>query len=151
MAEIKVTLGCGARPRNGWIGLDIVEYGWNKVCDVTKDRFPFDDNTVDVVEMHNLIEHIERKHWRHMLNECWRVLKPAGIIEIITPDGKMDINYAMGDPTHVSFIVEGNRPYFEGRRPRNSSIGFKHWHVLEWAHSLSNEPRAFKIVMKPKK
>jgi SAM-dependent methyltransferase len=146
---IKLSLGCGREKKEGFIGLDIEDFGWNKVCDITKDIFPFGDNAVDYLELENVLEHIERKYWRHLFNECHRVLKKDGVLEIISPDATKSIGLAMQDPTHLSFVVKGTfTSYLTGNRPRNADYGFKRWEVIT-CEDYEKEPRCLLVKMTP--
>lgn len=152
MAEVRVALGCGKDPIPGFIGLDIEDFKWNKKWDATKDKIPLDDNSVDFVQMHNFLEHIERRYWIPMFNEIWRVLKPSGMVEIITPDAGKSIELAMQDPTHVAFVVKGTfSAYFTGARPRNADYGLKKWFIIQCRNYDEKEPRDMFVQMRPNK
>lgn len=71
-------------------------------ADVAKDRYPFEDDSLDAVFLKSVIEHV----WEpgHMLAEILRVLKPGGRIIVLTPDFSSCVREFYEDPTHV-------RPY----------------------------------------
>ena len=46
----------------------------------------FNDNTFDFIYCSHFIEHLTKDQLRRFLNECYRILKPNGIIRIVTPD-----------------------------------------------------------------
>ena len=128
--EVKLSLGCGKEKKEGFIGLDNVQFGWNKLWDVTRDQIPMGDDSVDFIEANNFVEHVERKYWKSLFNECWRVLKPNGILQIVVPNASKDISIALADPTHVSLWVDGTLKYLTGERPRNADYGFKRWIII---------------------
>lgn len=70
-------------PNWKYIGVDIVE--GNNVDIVLKDpyKYPFENNSVDIVVSTNTFEHIEFP-WKSM-EEIARVIKPGGLICIIAP------------------------------------------------------------------
>ena len=149
---MKISIGCGARQKPGWEGLDIVDFGWNHVCNIGTDKFPFEDNSADFIECHNTMEHIDRREWKNMLNECWRVLKQDGVLEIITPDFDKSPALALQDPTHIAFVVKGTfTQYFTGARPRNASYGFKPWKIIKCENYEAVEPRDIFCQMTPNK
>lgn len=150
MSDIKISLGCGKHEREGFVGLDIEDFGWNKVWDATTDPIPFGDSSVDFIEAHNFLEHIERKHWPRLFNECHRVLKPGGVLEMIVPNAARSLDLALSDITHVSLFVPGMLRYLRGDRPRNADYGLKHWHIIEQRDEPQDE-RAFFFQLKPKK
>ena len=74
-------------------------------CDVQSgnlenSRFPFKDNSFDYVFSKSVIEHV--KNWEHFLSEIRRILKPNGMIIIMTPDWNSQQNNFYDDPTHIT-------------------------------------------------
>ena len=61
--------------------------------------FPFDDNTFDYVFTKSVIEHV--KNWEHFLSEIRRILKPNGVIIVMTPDWHSQQKNFYDDPTHL--------------------------------------------------
>lgn len=53
--------------------------------DITQ-SLPFSGDSIDAVFCEEVIEHIEPGEAMNMLAECFRVLKPDGVIRITTPD-----------------------------------------------------------------
>lgn len=49
-------------------------------------RLPFSDASIDLIFTEEFIEHIPKEDAAIMLRECWRVLKPGGVLRIATPD-----------------------------------------------------------------
>ena len=70
--------------------------------DIEKERFPFPDNTFDVVYHKSLIEHFYSPD--HLMKETYRVLKPGGKVVILTPDWVSTMKVFYEDVTH-------RRPY----------------------------------------
>ena len=148
---MKISLGCGKNRREGFLGLDIVDFGWNKVWDARIDRIPADDDSCEYIEAENFVEHIARENWPNMFNECWRVLKRNGIIDITVPDAGKDLRLAVQDPTHLSLIVPGTfTAYLAGDRPRNAEYAFKKWEIVSIGPDSKDE-RVFNVKMKPRK
>ncbi len=54
-------------------------------CDVERDRFPVEDGSVRTALACEVIEHLGHDAL-HMLEECWRVLAPGGILILTTPN-----------------------------------------------------------------
>jgi len=146
--HIKLDLGCGAEQRqhhiDGFIGIDIRDYGWNVVRDVTK-GMPYCDDSVDEILADNFFEHLSNDDWIYVLNECHRILKPGGTIKLLVPPYTHSNAYS--DPSHKSFWATGSFSYITGKRPRNSSIGLKHWDII----SAEDREDAIIRVMTPKK
>lgn len=49
-------------------------------------RFPWADQSVGAIYMGEILEHFTEKEGKHVLGECYRVLKPGGILRIRVPD-----------------------------------------------------------------
>lgn len=81
---IRIDIGCGGAKREGFIGLDSVAWpGVDYVLDLTKDRFPFEDATVDHVFSSHVLEHVKEPY--HIFQEIGRVCKDGARIEFWTP------------------------------------------------------------------
>ncbi|MFM6223751.1 MAG: glycosyltransferase [Dolichospermum sp.] len=99
LQPLRIDLGCGVNKPNGFVGVDLYPgFGVDIVADLSQ-RFPFEDNSVDEVRAHDIIEHLPDRI--HTMNEIWRILKPGGIVDISVPS--TDGRGAFQDPTHVSF------------------------------------------------
>lgn len=51
-------------------------------CDLSNERFPFEDNTFDEIKAFSVLEHIPNQG--HFLSECYRTLRTGGILRIRT-------------------------------------------------------------------
>jgi predicted SAM-dependent methyltransferase len=87
----KLHIGCGDHLLDGWLNCDLVD-DWLIVrgvpiypLDATK-PFPFQSGIFDAVFSEHMIEHIPYLAGCSMLQECFRVLKAAGVIRISTPN-----------------------------------------------------------------
>ena len=109
--------------------IDLFVFPWIR----SSNGSPFNDNSVDEIYCSHIVEHIPhqvRQHpmipvnwmrkyeslindydgWFVFFTECWRILKPSGLIHIVTPYGA---SYAgMGDPTHTRYILPASFSYF---------------------------------------
>lgn len=79
------------------------------------DRFPYDDNTFDLVTWCEVIEHLTENPV-HTLAEIHRVLKPGGVLVISTPNASRAdsiVNFLLGrniyDPYHLGAPLKGSR------------------------------------------
>lgn len=95
----RLHLGCGKDIREGWINLDR-SLGADVVCDVTKERLPFDDSSMDRVYSQDFLEHLPPEARVPVMNEIWRVLKPGGMMEHFIPNAGSRNDY--GSPSHLS-------------------------------------------------
>ena len=82
----KLYIGCQHQPIDGWLNVDILPGRPSVVyMDATK-TFPFPGNSFDFIFCEHMIEHVKLEEGIFMLSECLRVLKPGGIMRIVTPD-----------------------------------------------------------------
>lgn len=91
---VKLNLGCFQDMfYDGWINIDILDLkvfaeqqAYEFIQQDLTQGIPFQDNSVDIIMSNHLIEHITREEGKQLLKECYRVLKPGGIIRFSTPD-----------------------------------------------------------------
>jgi SAM-dependent methyltransferase len=79
--------------------VEILDYFDIRECDMEKDSLPFEDNTFDFIFSKSVIEHVYNTD--NFLDESYRVLKPGGIMVLMTPDWRSQKNYFWDDYTHV--------------------------------------------------
>jgi ubiquinone/menaquinone biosynthesis C-methylase UbiE len=95
---MKLNIGGGDVRLEGFVNLDYDEYSKpDYVVDLEKDRFPFEDNTVETVVAHHVFEHLGEGYF-HCLQELYRVCKHGAIVDIRVPHHRHD-SFA-SDPTH---------------------------------------------------
>jgi len=105
---LKLNLGACDRVMEGFVSVDIVEPA-DVIADLSK-PWPWDDSTVEEVQAHDVIEHIEDRI--HFMNELHRVLIPGGRATIITPNAARGAGYFQ-DPTHKSPWCMNSFQYFQ--------------------------------------
>jgi SAM-dependent methyltransferase len=74
--------------------------------DLSKDKLPLPDASLDVVTMNECIEHIPNHY--HALEEVRRVLKPKGLLFVHTP---ILFSRFLQDSTHVTFFTKDSLPF----------------------------------------
>lgn len=145
---MKLNLGSGENYREGWVNIEISkEVKADYYLDLSVEPLPFEDNTVDFIEARDFLEHII--NLKHIFNECWRVLKPAGVFYIEVPyAGTVDY---YKDPTHVRPFIPETFNYFAIWNT-SPAYGLKKWDIIEEKHTLGgfNQNRIF-ISMTPQK
>ncbi len=81
-----LNLGCGYNYHPDWTNVDFIQTGENVIqFDLTK-GIPFEDNLFDVVYHSHLLEHFPKRFAPVFIKECYRVLKPGGVIRVVVPD-----------------------------------------------------------------
>jgi predicted SAM-dependent methyltransferase len=81
-----VNLGCGSTFHQGWINFDLnpTERGVRH-ADLSK-GIPLEENSCDAVYHAHVLEHLSKDQGRRFLSECFRVLKPGGLLRVVVPD-----------------------------------------------------------------
>lgn len=108
--ERKLNIGCGhvALPtEEGWINLDANEWPHAQI-QATVPPIPLEDEYLDHILASHFIEHVEDTIT--LMNECHRVLKPGGTMQIYVPYALS--HAAFQDPTHIKFFVPESFMYY---------------------------------------
>jgi SAM-dependent methyltransferase len=106
---IRVNLGCGTRPLDGWVNLDVVKLpGVDVVHDLNEVPWPFADGEAAEIMAEDVFEHVADA--LAFMAECWRVLAPGGHLRLRTTYWKS--RNAFTDPTHVRFCTEETFDYW---------------------------------------
>jgi SAM-dependent methyltransferase len=128
--SINLNLGCGACVVDGWMNVDcavgarmvkipgfravnrrlkIFAMDWDSriiLHDLTK-RFPWKDDSVDIIYSSHTLEHFSAKEGRLFISECFRVLKVGGIIRLLVPDlSHIVLEYTKGRLRADEFLEE---------------------------------------------
>jgi len=85
-SKVLVNLGCGNKFHNDWINYDISPSHPSVNKFDLKNGIPLGTESADVVYHSHLLEHLGRTDAKEFLYECYRVLKPNGIIRVAVPD-----------------------------------------------------------------
>jgi predicted SAM-dependent methyltransferase len=102
MSKLRIDLGCGSAKREGFVGLDYVDLPEvDHVLDLTTERFPFDDDSVDEVFSAHFLEHIDEPN--HVFEEIGRICRDGARIEIWTPYAWTNEAFLYG---HIHYISE---------------------------------------------
>lgn len=110
-----LNLGCGNAKFNVPNVVNLDGYGKPDVLwDLEKTPLPFENETFDFILAHHILEHLH--NWWNVFDECARILKPNGTMEIYVPAWNGDS--ALGFRDHVS-IINSNSFYgcFDIMRP----------------------------------
>jgi ubiquinone/menaquinone biosynthesis C-methylase UbiE len=95
---LKINIGSGYNNIEGFVTIDYDASTNPDYCiNIEKDRLPFDDNSVEFVLAHHILEHLGEGYF-HALQEIYRVCKHGAIIDIRVPHPRHDAFLA--DPTH---------------------------------------------------
>lgn len=82
---LKIDVGCGNRPRKGYIGVDKYPKKRAEIQAEAHD-LPFEDGEVDAINSSHMIEHIHNPMVEKVIQEFHRVLKVDGLLTLRCPD-----------------------------------------------------------------
>jgi len=85
---LKLNLGCGYQPMNGWVNVDYIKTDHADIVTNLDQPWPWKDNSVDEIFAAHVIEHVT-DHITFM-KEAQRVLKVGGYLTIRVPHGWSD-------------------------------------------------------------
>lgn len=124
---LRIDLGCGPHPREGFVGVDMFKMdNVSIICNLAKSKWPFKDNSVDEAHAAHFIEHLTNLNdkWErtHFFNELHRVLKVGAKATLIFPHWCSNRYY--GDPTHKEPFSEMGFYYLS-----------KEWRMSQAPHS----------------
>ncbi|MBD2338956.1 methyltransferase domain-containing protein [Calothrix sp. FACHB-156] len=81
-----LNLGCGYRFHPNWTNVDFISTGEKVIAHNLTQGIPFSDCSFDMVYHSHVLEHFPKSKAEFFLQECYRVLRPEGILRIVVPD-----------------------------------------------------------------
>lgn len=146
-AGIKIDIGCGPNKKAGFIGADSISFPGVDVVTDLRQRWPWEDSSVEEAHSSHCLEHFTALERVHFLNELYRVLKPGAKATIITPHWASCRAY--GDPTHQWPPVSEFMWYYVSKEWRSANAphtdcahlpgGYNcHFHA-QWGYSIHPE------------
>jgi SAM-dependent methyltransferase len=95
---VRLNIGCGMNVLPGFINVD--GFGDPDIKhDLNLYPWPFDDRSVDGIAAWHVMEHLE--DWWKAFQECARILRPGGYLEVRVPDESSRTALAFRDHRHV--------------------------------------------------
>jgi len=146
--KLKIDIGCGKRPQEGFIGIDAIDFGQKYVLDV-REGLPFKDGSVDQVHSSHFVEHLTGAERVKFFNELFRVMKVGATALIATPNWSHACAY--GDPTHqwppmsAWYPLYLNKAWRESQAPHSPyTCDFDHVIAGSWDQSIEARNQEYK-------
>jgi SAM-dependent methyltransferase len=147
---VKLDLGSGPEPREGYEGVDITAYeGVPHQVDLFSYPWPFADHSVTEVQCHHFVEHVP--DLVGFMGELYRVMTDGGQAFISHPY-QFHVR-AWQDPTHVRSLNEVSWFYFDadwrkGRSDISDTVDFEVVDITaipspEWETMSKEDPEGF--------
>jgi len=99
-SELRLHLGSGGEHKRGWVNIDLlgdpVEIAWNLA-----NPLPFESRSAAAVFHEHLLEHLPLPAGDLLMQECYRVLRPGGILRVGVPDAGRLIRAYAGDQQYL--------------------------------------------------
>lgn len=98
MKSVYINLGCGPSyvDNINWINIDYESSSKSVQKANLLQKLPLNQETADLVYSSHFLEHIPKSKVIFFLQECFRILKPGGIIRLVLPDlEEMANNYLL--------------------------------------------------------
>jgi predicted SAM-dependent methyltransferase len=110
---MRANLGCGNQICPGWINIDIVRTGPSVVAHDLSTGIPLPNASCEVVYHSHVLEHLKRPDAQFFMRECFRVLKPGGILRVAVPDLEqvcrrylLTLDQALAKEAHAAYDYE---------------------------------------------
>lgn len=105
---IKLDVGAGQYPKEGFVRIDFDARGTDIVWDLTH-GIPLPDASVCELYTSHFLEHLIPTHCHYLLQEFWRVCTPGAKVTIKvphgdTPQGKLPCHYHLFTEDHMRAI-----------------------------------------------
>jgi SAM-dependent methyltransferase len=127
---LRLNLGCGDDIRPGYINHDVNQH--RPEVDVVHDLralpWPWTDDSAETIRLLDVLEHLPEVV--PIIDECWRVLKPGGLLHVRVPHYQSE--NAWLDPTHRRGFHRDSFDYFDPDTEWGTKYGFytsRKWNI----------------------
>ena len=104
-----LNVGCGDKFHTAWTNIDMASHSPHVQVHNLLKGFPYGENQFDALYHSQVLEHFPKEKAPDFLRECFRVLKPGGIVRVVVPDLEnivseylRHLNENIKNPTEVS-------------------------------------------------
>lgn len=136
----KLQIGCGSYTLEGWLNTDIMtnlRKGSPLYMDAGK-PFPMPDDSFDYIYSEHLFEHLTYPQATNMLRECYRILKPNGVLRMATPNLQFLVDLYLHPEEDL------NKKYIEFNAERSglpaSPVYAVNYFHTTWGHKIIYDP-----------
>ena len=100
----KINFGSGPYPIAGWINVDLDPAGRPEVVADLARALPFATGVADYIHTEDFIAQLDPMPLSGFLRECRRILKPEGVMRMLTPDLARFARMYLEDPQRLIWI-----------------------------------------------
>jgi predicted SAM-dependent methyltransferase len=81
-----LNIGCGNKTHPAWVNADFKPKNRDIINVDIRNELPFDDCSFQVVYHSQVLEHLSKEEGTLFIRECFRILKPGGVLRVVVPD-----------------------------------------------------------------
>ena len=146
--EPKLHLGASSHLLGGWLNADIEPQPGTTFLDATR-RYPFAADTFAFAYAEHMIEHVTHHDGSAMLSECHRVLKPGGVVRLVTPnlDTILGLHSEPLSPKQTGYVDWMART-FTPNAPVKSSTFVINAMFRYWGHQFIYDEATLRLALK---
>ena len=138
---MKLNIGSGYTRYKDFLNVDMdAKCNPDFLFDIENDTWPFEDNSVEFVIAHHILEHIGEGYF-HFIKELYRICKPNAVIDIKVPHHRHD-SFAT-DPSHKRPILEDS--FYMFSKKYNDFIIESDSPISTLAHQLDVDFEMFEV------
>lgn len=143
----KLHIGCGDNELAGWLNTELCPHGEQIFLDATA-PFPFANGTFAFIYSEHMIEHVPLRGARAMLAECVRVMRPGGVIRIVTPDLESLTALLAPEPSlevsaYIRYAIDAHRI----DAPAADGVAVFNHFMRAWGHQFIHTERSLRALM----
>jgi len=109
---MKLNIGCGKKILEGYINVDIKDFGQDIVEDIFIYLPSLKENSVNHIRAEHIIEHFNQDEALKLLDLIWRIIEPNGELYIIVPHLKNERAWILA---HKTFYNEFTFKVLDGK------------------------------------
>jgi len=143
-------IGSAHYSKPGWLATDLnPPAGHTCIRLDASESFEIPSESFDFVYSEHMIEHISFEGGRHMLEECNRILKPSGVIRIVTPTlgfllRVMSADRGMLENSYRDWSVTEHVP----EAPQVTNAFFLNNFVRNWGHTFIYDRETLELALR---
>jgi predicted SAM-dependent methyltransferase len=143
----RLHIGCGDNELPGWLNTELCPRRSQVYLDATR-PFPLPDNCIDVIYSEHMIEHVPWSGGREMLRECFRVMKPGGLLRVVTPDLAFLVRLLQDPdaPLHQGY-TEYSLSQYRITAPAGGAAHVVNHFVKAWGHQFIYDERTLRQLI----
>ncbi len=105
---IRINLGSGHFKLAGWVNVDLDRGSSPEVIADLAGALPFLSGAANFMHTEDFIDQLTLSQAAAFLRECHRILKPGGVIRVLTPDVEQLANLYLNDPEQLKSLWRAN-------------------------------------------